>query len=71
MSVYRDILTLLDDDCVSNLAIFDIITLLDDEACNLKNDCLYNWLFEYLKSKDSSLLQKVREVCIARLENSE
>lgn len=69
MSIYDKILTLLDEECVSNLVIFDIIRLLDEDVYNLGDDCLYNLLFEYLKSRDSLLLERIREICITRLEN--
>ena len=69
MSIFCQILNLLSAPEVSNQVIFEITRILDEETINNEHDCIYDLLFEFLKSKDNFLLETIREFCRIKLKN--
>ena len=64
MSVYGEILTLVNKSVISNHVIFTAIGLLDDYSCNSVHDEIFDLLFEFLVSKNVVLLERVKQICL-------
>lgn len=69
MSVYGEILYLLNKPVMSSRVIFKIFKLLDDYSCNSIHDGIFDLLFEFLISNDTALLENAKQICIDNLEN--
>lgn len=64
MSVYEEILNLLNKPVVSRQVVFAVIELLDDYTCNPIHDQIFDLLFEFLLSENNTLIESAKLICL-------
>lgn len=63
IKVYVQILNLLYAPEVSDAAVFHIFRLLDDCATDVVHDCIFDLLYDYLGTNETTLISSVRAIC--------
>ena len=64
MSIYEEILKLVNKEDISDQVIFTAIGLLDGYSCNPVHDEIFDLLFRFLVSKNYILLVRVKQICL-------